>query len=473
MSEFTSGYLCSQMNPSGAGDPLHKTARLRILVSHQSNEGATGQVMVGNLDRELAECRAERDGATAQHAATSEILQVINSSPGDLAPVFITILDNALRLCEAAFGFVTTYDGVRFDRGAQRGVPDALAAYFSTGMDQPRPGDAHWRLLAGEELIHNLDQMDEEAYRLGNPLRRAVVDLGGARSALVVALRKDNALLGALTVYRKEVRPFSEKQIAILQNFAAHAVIAIENARLLSELRKRTEEIERWNRELETRVAVQVAEIERIGKLRRFLAPQLADLIVARGDESILDSHRREIVVVFCDVRGFTTFAERAEPEEVMALLRDFHSALGPIVARFEGTLDHYGGDGIMVFFNDPLPTPEPAKRAVEMAVVMRETSAGVAKAWRRHGHTIGFGVGIAQGYATLGQIGFSERMDYTAIGTVTNVAARLCGEAKNGQILVDQRVAAAVEDAAPLEDIGNLSLKGLSQPIAVYNVKE
>ena len=340
-------------------------------------------------------------------------------------------------------------------------------------MDQPRPGDAHWRLAAGEELIHNLDQMDEEAYRQGNPLRRAVVDLGGARSALVVALRKDNLLLGALTVYRKEVRPFSENQVAILQNFAAHAVIAIENARLLGELRKRTEEIGRWNRELEARVAVQVAEIERIGKLRRFLAPQLADLIVARGDESILESHRREIVVVFCDIRGFTAFAERAEPEEVMALLRDYHSALGPVVARFEGTLDHYGGDGIMVFFNDPLPTPEPAKLAVEMAVVLRKTAAGVVSAWLRRGHAIGFGVGIAQGYATLGQIGFAERMDYTAIGTVTNVAARLCGEAKHGQILVGQRVAAAVEGAASLEEIGNLSLKGLSQPIAVYNVIE
>ena len=429
--------------------------------------------MVIDLEHELAKCRAERDEATAQQAAASDVLRVINSSPGNLAPVFTTILDNALHLCEAAFGFVTTYDGERFERTAQRGVPDALSSYFSTGMDQPRPGDAHWRLLAGEELIHNLDQMDEEAYRQGNPFRRAVVDLGGARSALVVALRKNSTLLGALTVYRKEVRPFSDKQISILQNFAAHAVIAIENAGLLGELRKRTEEIERWNRELEARVAAQVAELERIGKLRRFLAPQLADLIVARGDESILESHRREIVVVFCDIRGFTAFAERAEPEEVMALLRDYHRALGPVVAHFEGTLDHYGGDGIMVFFNDPLPTPEPAKRAVGMAVAMREVAAEVVEAWRRRGHMIGFGIGIAQGYATLGQIGFAERMDYTAIGTVTNVAARLCGEAKNGQILVGQRVAAAIDGAASLEEIGNLSLKGLSHPIVVYNVLE
>jgi class 3 adenylate cyclase len=175
---------------------------------------------------------------------------------------------------------------------------------------------------------------------------------------------------------------------------------------------------------LEARVAKQLAELERTGKLRRFLAPQLADLIIAQGDESILESHRREIVVVFCDLRGFTAFAERAEPEEVMALLRDYDTTLGPIVARFEGTLDHYSGDGIMVFFNDPLPTLDPAKRAIEMAVAMREAAAEVVKAWRRRGHDIGFGAGISQGYATLGQIGFAERMDYTAIGTVTNLAA-------------------------------------------------
>jgi adenylate cyclase len=194
-------------------------------------------------------------------------------------------------------------------------------------------------------------------------------------------------------------------------------------------------------------------------------------LIVARGDESILESHRREIVVVFCDIRGFTAFAERAEPEEVMALLRDYHAGLGPIVARFEGTLDHYSGDSVMVFFNDPLPMPEPARRALELAVALREAALNVIKAWRRHGHDIGFGVGISQGYATLGQIGFAERMDYTAIGTVTNLAARLCSEAKDGQILVSRRIAIAVEDSVALEDIGSLPLKGISQPVQVYNV--
>ena len=175
--------------------------------------------------------------------------------------------------------------------------------------------------------------------------------------------------------------------------------------------------------------------------------------------------------MVFCDLRGFTGFAERAEPEEVMALLRDYHAAMGPIVAQYEGTIDHYGGDGIMVFFNDPVPTPDPAKRAIDMAVAMRERAQPLLRLWRRHGHDLGFGVGISQGYATLGQIGFAERMDYTAIGTVTNLAARLCAEAQDGQILVARRAAVAVEDTVKLEEIGDLALKGLSQAVAVYNV--
>jgi adenylate cyclase len=335
---------------------------------------------------------------------------------------------------------------------------------------EPRPGSGLSRLLAGERFVHNTDIL-ELARRFPDDPRIQLSAARGLRTGLFVPLRKEGDFLGYISAFRDQVRPFSDKEIALLENFAAQAVIAMENARLLCELRERTEEVAGWNKELEARVAAQLAEIERTGKLRRFLAPQLAELILARGDESILESHRREIVVVFCDVRGFTSFAERAEPEEVMAFLRDYHAALGPIVARFEGTLDHYSGDGIMVFFNDPLPTAEPAKRAIDMAVAMRERAQEVLRTWRRHGHDIGFGVGISQGYATLGQIGFAERMDYTAIGTVTNLAARLCAEAKDGQILIGRRVAVAVEDAARLEEIGDLSLKGLSQAVAVFNV--
>jgi class 3 adenylate cyclase/CheY-like chemotaxis protein len=230
-------------------------------------------------------------------------------------------------------------------------------------------------------------------------------------------------------------------------------------------------ELALWNKELESRVEAQLGEIERTGYLKRFLPQQLAELIVSQGDERILETHRRDIVVVFCDLRGFTSFAETGEPEEVRDLLREYHAALGPIVTRSEGTLDHFAGDGIMVFFNDPLPCPDPAERAIKMAVEMREAVARLQVDWRRRGHEIGFGIGIAQGYATLGQIGFAERIHYTAIGTACNLASRLCDQALDGQILVSKRVAGAVEGHARLEEIGDLALKGLSQAVAVFNI--
>jgi class 3 adenylate cyclase/CheY-like chemotaxis protein len=230
-------------------------------------------------------------------------------------------------------------------------------------------------------------------------------------------------------------------------------------------------ELAAWNHQLEERVAAQLKEIDRIGRLKRFLAPQIAELIVSAGDERVLNSHRQDIAALFCDLRGFTAFAETSEPEDVMAVLREYHETLGPLIHRYEGTLERFAGDGLLVFFNDPLPCPDPGARAVRLAVAMREGVAERARDWHKRGYRLGFGVGIAQGYATLGPIGFGDRYDYGAIGTVTNLAARLSAEAKDGQILVSQRVATAVADVARLEAIGEMPLKGLSRPLPVHNV--
>jgi len=230
-------------------------------------------------------------------------------------------------------------------------------------------------------------------------------------------------------------------------------------------------ELAQWNKTLEERVAAQLAEIDRMGRLKRFLAPQLAEMIVSTGAERILESHRRDIAVLFCDLRGYTAFAETGEPEEVMALLRGYHEAVGPLIHAAQGTLDRFTGDGLMVFFNDPMPCPDPAERAVRLGVAMRGAVGALAQVWRRRGQQIGFGVGIAQGFATLGRIGFEGRFDYSAIGTVTNLASRLCAEAKDGQILVSPRVATGIEGFAELARVGEIALKGLSRPIEVSNV--
>ncbi|MFQ6172934.1 adenylate/guanylate cyclase domain-containing protein [Oryzobacter sp. R7] len=226
-----------------------------------------------------------------------------------------------------------------------------------------------------------------------------------------------------------------------------------------------------WNERLEARVGEQVAELERLGRLRRFLSPQVAQVVVDGGDDSFLRSHRREITSVFTDLRGFTSFAERAEPEEIMDVLGAYHAALGELVFRYEGTLEHFAGDGMLVFFNDPVPCDDAPDRAVRMAVEMRTAVEALAEGWRRHGHDLGFGVGIAQGYATLGRVGFPGRYDYAAIGTVTNVAARLCAVAAPGQVLVTQRVLDGVTGPALTRSLGAVDLKGISRRVEVHEV--
>ena len=271
------------------------------------------------------------------------------------------------------------------------------------------------------------------------------------------------------------------------------AVLAMRNARLFTEvdhkgrelaaahntvqqqaakLQEQTEQLRNWNRSLEERVEKQLGEISRIKRLERFLAPQVAQLIASSdGHDSLLDSHRREVTVLFCDLRGFTAFTEATEPEEAMNVLREYHAALGKLIFKYEGTLDKYAGDGVMILFNAPIQFEDHTRRAAQMAVEMRDTIGPLTEKWRNRGHTLGFGIGIALGYATLGQVGFEQRLEYAAIGSVTNLASRLCGEAKANQIVVSRRVYGIVEPWVEAQPLDDLVLKGFNHPVLAMEI--
>ena len=359
------------------------------LVQHFATQAVIA-IENARLLNELRERTADLTEALGQQKAISGVLQLLSNSSGKLEPIFQAILENAVNICQAHFGNMFLCED-----GAFRGVAmfNAPESYVRARMLAPftRPPDSGLgRLAATKDIIQIVDLLADKTYLKGDPFAVEGVELAGIRTLLAVPMLKDDRLVGCIIIYRQEPRPFSEKQIQLVKNFANQVVLGLENARLLNELRDRTCELERsytlvqqqasqldtqarelrkLNEELEERVGEQVSEIERMSRLRRFLPPQVADLIVTSGMEKQLESHRREITALFCDLRGFTGFTESADPADVMALLRDYHAAIGEIIIKYSGTLERYAGDGVMVVFNDPVPVENPQHQAVLMAL--------------------------------------------------------------------------------------------------------
>jgi GAF domain-containing protein len=414
---------------------------------------------------DLSQRTTDLTEALEQQTATSDVLEVISRSAFDLQAVFETVAESSVRLCGADRAFIFRFDGELLRMVVGYNSTPGFVEWVAKNPIRPGRHSGSARAALERRTIHIADVLADPEYVYG------AKDVEPIRTVLGVPILKGDDLLGVMMIYRLEVRPFTDRQIALVETFADQAAIAIENVRLLDELRERTEEVEKLNQHLEQRVTDQVDEIERMSRLRRFLPPQVADLIVASGSEKQLESHRREITALFCDLRGFTGFTESADAEDVMALLRDYHAAIGELVIRYSGTLERYAGDGVMVVFNDPVPVENPALQAVLMALELRSALGALTQTWSRLGHEIGFGIGIAHGFATLGTIGYEGRFDYAAIGTVSNVASRLCDEAKPGQILISPRVLTKVENAVKVEPVGEFELKGIRRPLAAYNV--
>jgi class 3 adenylate cyclase len=432
------------------------------------NFAAQAVIAIENT-RLLNELRQRTDDLTEsleQQTATSNVLEVISCSAFDLRAVFETVAESAVKLCGADRATLYRFDGTLLRIVAAFNTSPELMRWLEQNPIRPGRHAAAARAALERRTIHIPNVLADPEYTF------AAKEIEAIRSVLAVPILKGEELLGVIIIFHlDEIRPFTDKQIDLVKTFADQAAVAIENTRLLDELRERTEEVERLNAQLEQRVSDQVSEIERMGRLRRFLPPQVADLIVASGTEKQLESHRREITALFSDLRGFTGFSESSDPEDVMALLREYHEAIGRIIVKYSGTLERFAGDGVMVVFNDPVPVENPALQAVGMALDMRSAIGALIVRWRDLGHDLGFGIGIAHGFATMGTIGFEGRFDYAAIGTVSNVASRLCDEAKPGQILISPRVRQAVEKAVTVEPVGEFTLKGIRRPMTAYNV--
>ncbi len=399
--------------------------------------------------------------------ASAEILGVISTNRDDEAPVFESILSNAARLCRAPMAWLLLLDE------SQTGL--YLAAYHGSPRRALDIGQI-WRLdeideqsglalaIAHAKTCQDKDLSLSPGYLAGQAGMRQLVDEEGMRTRVSVPLHLDDRCIGAIVLNRREVTPFGEDEIRLVDTFARQAVIAIENVRQFKAL-------ETLNAELGDRVEEQVGEIERMGKLKRFLPAAVADTVVSSGSEDMLKSHRALLGVLFCDIRGFTAFCETAEPEETIEVLQTYHEEMGKLINAHGAGVDHRMGDGIMVLFNDPVPCDDPAGDAVRLALAMQARMEELCKGWKRLGHRLGFGVGVSLGYATVGMVGYEGRSDYTASGTAVNLAARLCDQAEDREILLSARAAIAVEDDHPVEAAGELSLKGIREPVEVFRL--
>jgi class 3 adenylate cyclase len=392
---------------------------------------------------EVERLRAELEQAEDREAALHDVIQTIARSTFDLDAVLQTVIDRAVKLCNADTGNIARRSGDGYRVVAFTGFGDEYEQLVRERVYVPERGSVIGRALLERQVVRIEDILADPEYALAR-----MQQAGGYRSALGVPILRQGDPIGCIGVGRNEVRPFSDAEVRLVQTFADQVAVAIDNVRLFQTVeRQRTE-------------------------LARF-APQVASLLSSDDGERLLAGHRREITALFCDLRGFTPFAETAEPEEVLGVLREYHLAVGEAVTAHDGTVEHFAGDGLMAFFNDPVLSERHELDAVLMALETRVRFDELATAWRRRGHELGLGIGIATGYATLGRIGFEGRYDYAAIGIVANLASRLSDAARPGEILISQRVLAGVEDRVVTEPMEELSLKGFSRPVAAFRVLE
>ena len=380
--------------------------------------------------------------ALERETAVGSVLQAISRSTLDLGQVLQTVIDSASRLSHADEGNIVREEMGRFRMAAYTaGVPAEFRAIIDHLTFEPGRGTITGRVLMERGPVQIVDILADAEFSLPDAQRAS-----GFRTVLAVPLMREGDPIGAVIVWRLHVQPFTDTEIGLLQTFADQAAIAIANVGLFETVQRQRTELARY-------------------------APQAAELLSSTEGEQLLAGHRREITALFADLRGFTAFAEQAEPEEVLGVLREYHVAVGELAVANDGTVEHFAGDGLMVFFNDPEPVADHQFAAVRTAVEMRERFAILSTAWRKRGYELGLGIGIATGFATLGRIGFEGRYDYAAIGNSVILASRLSGAAAAGQILVSQRVLAAIEDRAELDPVPNLELKGFSHAMTAYAV--